>query len=253
MKAILPLAVFVISVLTISFSYKKVKKQQQAGWQGFALVELFTSEGCSSCPPADKAMEEIRDKYADKNVLVLGYHVDYWDRLGWKDVFGDAAYTARQNYYANVFNLNSIYTPQAIVNGKSQFVGSNKGKLISSVDEHLKEKSTAALQLKAGQISSGKIEVAFSAEGSAAQDEKITIALVQKMATNKIQRGENEGRTLRHINIVRKLSEFPALPQEQKTAFEIPAGLKKEDVFAAAFVQNKKTGKISAMQSAQPE
>lgn len=253
MKAILPFAVFVISVLTISFSYKKVKKQELSNPQGFALVELFTSEGCSSCPPADKAMEEIQDKYAGKNVLVLGYHVDYWDRLGWKDVFSDATYTARQNYYAHVFDLNSIYTPQAIVNGKIQFVGSNRSKLMSSIDEQLKEKSNTTLRIKAVQNNSGKIDVVFSTEGSDANNEKITVVLVQKMATNKIQRGENEGRTLHHINIVRKISDMAVQPNEQTIAFTLPSGLKKEDVFIAAFAQNKKTGKIAAVKSSPVE
>src|ERR1700743_1770155 len=84
--------------------------------KGFAVVELFTSEGCSSCPPADKALAELAAKYPD-NVFVLGFHVDYWDRLGWKDIYSGAQYTQRQKDYAQLFKLESIYTPEAVVNG----------------------------------------------------------------------------------------------------------------------------------------
>src|ERR1700733_12538487 len=81
---------------------------------GFAVVELFTSEGCSSCPPADEVLAKIATEYKDY-VYVLGFHVDYWDRLGWKDVYSSADYTRRQQEYARAFKLSSIYTPEAVV------------------------------------------------------------------------------------------------------------------------------------------
>jgi hypothetical protein len=90
-----------------------------------SVVELFTSEGCSSCPSADKLVA-VAQKEFKENTIVLSYHVDYWDRLGWKDPFSKAAYTDRQRLYAEHLNLQSVYTPQAIVNGKTEFVGSNK-------------------------------------------------------------------------------------------------------------------------------
>src|SRR4051812_5442425 len=83
---------------------------------GFAVVELFTSEGCSSCPPAEEAVAGLVKDYTS-NVYVVSFHVDYWNYLGWKDEFSSAGFTSRQQQYAAVFNINSIYTPQAIVNG----------------------------------------------------------------------------------------------------------------------------------------
>src|SRR5215217_6902065 len=83
---------------------------QQKPGRAFTVIELFTSEGCSSCPPADQMMAEISRAYSDSNVLVLAYHVDYWNRLGWEDPFSSPRNTERQNYYANIFALNSIYT-----------------------------------------------------------------------------------------------------------------------------------------------
>src|ERR1700741_2245647 len=105
MKSLLPVCVFAISLLTISFSTKRLNQEMIKGKNGFALVELFTSEGCSSCPAADAILEEVQKKYIDKNVLIVGYHVDYWDKLGWKDIFSDASFTQRQEYYSTIFRL----------------------------------------------------------------------------------------------------------------------------------------------------
>ena len=163
MNLLLPICVFAVSLLTISFSTKNLNKKIKEQ-NGFALVELFTSEGCSSCPPADAILEEVQKKYIDKNVLVVAYHVDYWDKLGWKDVFSKAIFTERQNYYSNLFRLNSIYTPQVVVNGRKEFVGSNKARLTSSIDEQLAEKSAASIKLEATLDSSEKIEVSIAAK-----------------------------------------------------------------------------------------
>ena len=253
MKYILPITVFALSLLTISFSTSKLKEQVKKNQDGFALVELFTSEGCSSCPPADAVLEEVQKKYSDKSILILGYHVDYWDKLGWKDIFSKAEFTERQNYYADVFHLNTIYTPQVIVNGKKEFIGSNKNKLISSIDEQLDEKPAMFIKLKATQNTSGKIDVSFSANENDSRNDQLILLLVQKMATNKIGRGENEGRTLHHINIVREISYLPITAKESTTTFILSSDLKKEDIFVAGFIQDKKSGKITAITSSQIE
>jgi hypothetical protein len=156
-------------------------------------------------------------------------------------------FTERQEYYSNIFRLNSIYTPQVVVNGKKEFVGSNKNKLISTIDEQLSESPTIAIHLNAVQNNQGKIEVSYSIEGDNSKDEQVVLMLIQKMATNKIDRGENRGRTLHHINIVRQIFYMPI--KESNTMFSIPADLKKEDVFVAGLLQNKRSGKVNAIQS----
>src|SRR5436190_12460898 len=251
MKLLLPIIVFSVSLLTISFSTASLKNKIAKEENGFALIELFTSEGCSSCPAADVALEEIQKKYSDKNVLVVCYHVDYWNKLGWKDIFSDASFTQRQEYYSNIFHLNSIYTPQAVVNGKKEFLGSNKNKLISSIEEQLSEGSTESIKLNAIQNTEGKIDVNYSAEGVDAKKEQAVLVLIQKMATNEIKKGENSGRTLHHINIVRNIFYLPL--KEKTTSFTLPAGFSKEDFFVAGFIQDKKSGKIKAIQSSQVE
>src|SRR6201985_3032927 len=115
--------------------------------QGFAVVELFTSEGCSSCPPADNAVAKLLKEH-NNNVYVLGYHVDYWDNLGWKDSFSNAAYTQLQRDYAKTFKLSSVYTPQVIVNGTEQFVGSNENKLNAAVNKNLQQSSNIKLNVE---------------------------------------------------------------------------------------------------------
>jgi len=249
MKFLLPIIVFSVSLLTISFSTASLKNKMAKKQDGFALIELFTSEGCSSCPAADEALEEIQKKYNQKNVLVLGYHVDYWNKLGWKDIFSDPSFTQRQEYYSNIFRLNNNYTPQAVVNGKKEFIGSNKSKMISSIEEQLDEKPAASIKLNAVQNTEGKIDVHYSAEGVDAKKEQAILVLVQKMASSEIKKGENKGKTLHHINIVRNIFYLPL--KEKNTSFTLPASFSKEDLFVAGLIQDKKSGKIKAIQSSQ--
>ena len=251
MKFLLPIIVFSVSLLTISFSTARLKNKMAKEQDGFALIELFTSEGCSSCPAADEVLEEIQKKYSDKSVLVLGYHVDYWDKLGWKDIFSDGSFTQRQEYYSTILHLNSIYTPQVVINGRKEFIGSNKSKLISSIEEQLKESSAVSIELNVVQNTGEKIEVHYSAKGVDAKKDQAILVLIQKMAVNEIKKGENKGRTLHHINIVRNIFYLPL--KEKTTNFTLPAGFSKKDFFVAGFIQDKRSGKIKAIQSSQVE
>jgi hypothetical protein len=235
MKAIL-LILSLSSLFFISFCSDKKPLQKQT--KGFSVIELFTSEGCSSCPPADKLLEEINKEYADKKVLVLAYHVDYWNRLGWQDRFSSVANTQRQNYYATIFNLSSIYTPQAVVNGSEEFVGSQKTKMVHAIETSTK--ANKAITLTAS-YTNKKIVVNYDAN-SKLPDEEILIALVEKDASTDVKRGENEGRKLHHVNIVRQ---FEHINKNKGTVqFQLPEKMK-EDFFVVALIQNEKTGSIS--------
>ena len=207
---------------------------------GFAVVELFTSEGCSSCPPADEVLAKIAAENKD-NVFVLGYHVDYWDRLGWKDAYSSAAYTRRQQDYARVLRLSSIYTPQVVVNGGKEMVGSEEKTLRSVIGEDLKKPGGKKIALQTG--SDGKnIKVTFQ---TTSRDEDILyIALVQSHAETRVGAGENSGRRLQHINIVRDLKTAPA-GNSGSVIFAIPQGLQAKDCKLIAFLQNNKAGDLS--------
>jgi len=107
------------------YAFRPHKAQLTNDAHGFALVELFTSEGCSSCPPAEELAAEIQKESADRPVYVLAYHVDYWDHQGWKDRYSDPAYSQRQKDYSSWLGTSDIYTPQVVVNGRKQLVGSD--------------------------------------------------------------------------------------------------------------------------------
>src|SRR5271167_1475342 len=112
-----------------------------------AVVELFTSEGCSSCPPADAALAEMaaNARKSGAPVFALAFHVDYWNYLGWTDRFSDAAYTRRQSDYARAFNTDQVYTPQMIVNGVDQFVGSDRDAAKRAIDAALAKPAPATV------------------------------------------------------------------------------------------------------------
>ena len=101
--------------------------------EGFAVVELFTSEGCSSCPSADALIARIQKENNDKPVYILALSVDYWNRLGWNDVFSDPAFTIRQRQYASWLKLSGVYTPQAVINGSTELVGSQETSMRKSI------------------------------------------------------------------------------------------------------------------------
>ncbi len=221
-------------LLTCTMPDKKEAKVKNE-MEGFAVIELFTSEGCSSCPSADKLLETINKEYEGKNVLALSYHVDYWNRLGWNDEFSNAENTARQNYYANSFHLNSIYTPQAVINGTKEFVGSDRSKMLSTI--HSSKKINRPITLYAV-TDNNNVNVDYKINDQPAS-ENILVALVQKQATTDVKRGENGGRKLRHINIVRG---FQILKNKSKAEFKLPG--EKNNFFIVALLQNDKSGSI---------
>jgi len=212
---------------------------------GFAIVELFTSEGCSSCPPADEALAALAKDYP-ANVYVLGFHVDYWNYLGWKDEFSTASYTNRQQQYAGVFNLSSIYTPQVIVNGKTQFTGSDKSRLYSTVAKELNAGNAATIELavQAGSANDVKINYKFEAGNNTV----LCIALLQLEASSVVKRGENKGLVLHHINVVRDFKTMPG--NNGSTRISLPAGLSAKDFAILAFVQDKNDMHILAVAEA---
>ena len=174
--------------------------------EGFALVELFTSEGCSSCPPADEAVGRLNGW--KKNVFVLSYHVDYWNYLGWKDVFSNAAYSSRQQKYGDLFHLSSIYTPQVVVNGKVQFVGSDETKLRETIGHDLNETPKTELQIKVQPLNANQLAVSWTTHPQS--DLQINLALAQNFTKDFIQRGENKGQNLNHYFTVRDFQSMTA-------------------------------------------
>ena len=167
-----------------------------------AVVELFTSQGCSSCPPADKIIGELAK---DPSVIALSMPIDYWDYLGWKDTLADARFSARQKAYSHVRGDRDVYTPQAIVNGSIHVIGSDRAGIEDAIDDTTKTGSAMSVPVTMSII--GKqinVSVAASRIPTAAHGE-VWICSVSKAVPILIGRGENSGREITYHNVVRNL------------------------------------------------
>lgn len=200
----------------------------------FVVMQLFTSQGCSSCPAADALAEEIKKEYADKNVLMLSYHVTYWDRLGWKDPFGKEAYTQMQYDYATKFRERRVYTPQIVVNGKEHFIGSDEYILRKKVKQYLRKNVANSVHLSA--LKKGnQLDVTYKVSGEIS-DKKLVFALVLDKETTLVKRGENAQRKLSNSNIVILQKEHALQNATGETSIEIPK--KYSNMRLIAFVQD---------------
>lgn len=197
-------------------------KDRGDGLTQVAVVELFTSEGCSSCPPADDVLRELPGaaNELDPRVITLSFHVDYWNELGWPDPFSSARSTARQRVYARAFGGSGLYTPQMIVGGRDQFVGSDRAQARRSVNEALSREASAKVALQASSSADEReLEVGYNVEG-APENAVLVVALVEDGLVVAVPRGENAGRTLRHESVVRVFEtvRLTGAPGEQHTA-----------------------------------
>jgi hypothetical protein len=175
------------------------------------VVELFTSQGCSSCPPADEYFGELAKR---DDVLALAWHVDYWDALGWKDTFSDAAFTRRQYGYAKAMEEGGVYTPQIVIDGRSEGVGSRRKEIAAKLDEAKSRGEHIALR-RLHDASGDRIEIGAAIDRSA----PATLWLVRyvKAETVRIRRGENAGRDILYRNIVRGIAPLGNWNGRQKT------------------------------------
>jgi hypothetical protein len=172
------------------------------------LVELFTSEGCSSCPPADRNLIflENQQPVEQAEIITLAFHVDYWDRLGWKDRFSSPLYSSRQEAYSSAFKLDSSYTPQMVVDGAAQFVGSDSGK---AAKEILTASQSAKASIDLG-VEGNKLKVKISGIPKHG-DSTVYTAIAEDGISSRVERGENSGKTLEHVSVVRELKTLGTL------------------------------------------
>ncbi len=161
-------------------------------------MELFTSEGCSSCPPADRVLAELAAQGG--RVYALSFHVDYWDDLGWPDPFSLPAATARQRVYARTLH-SDVYTPQLVVNGQAPFVGSNRAHARTRVDRALGTPATTAVEILALTRTGNRLTVTVAAPD--APEARVVVAVVEAARERRVTRGENAGHVLRHVDVVR--------------------------------------------------
>jgi hypothetical protein len=203
------------------------------------VVELFTSQGCSSCPPADALISKLAQNRGQ--VIPLAFHVDYWDRQGWRDPFSSRDWTARQMMYVHQFALNGAYTPQAVVNGSRQFVGSSASAMQAAIDEASRAKPIGTIALELARHGA-KIDGSVRAEAPPNSD--VVVILFQDGVTTKIERGENEGLTATDNAIVRRIVRIGSGAVTKNISIDADPSWKNLGV--VAFVQDRTTLAITA-------
>ena len=210
------------------------------------LVELFTSEGCSSCPPADRLLRDLerRQPVAGAQVIALSEHVDYWNSLGWRDPFSSRQCSLRQEQYARAFHLESNYTPQMVVDGRTELVGGNGGKAVDAIARATQQpKADVSLKWHAGKLA---IHVAHVP----GDNWKVLLAVAESGLRSSVTAGENSGRTLEHTSVVRSLREAGSVRHGEFQA-DIEVVRAKEwnadNLTAVAFVQDARTRAIAGV------
>jgi hypothetical protein len=207
------------------------------------VVELFTSEGCSSCPPADELLGQLRQEpnANGAEVIPLGFHVDYWDFQGWRDRFDSPAFSQRQQDYAGHLHTEGPYTPQMIVDGAVEFVGSSAGRAKQAIEEAGSQPAAAQIEISA----SPKRDLAVKTTSATSAD--VMLAITEDNLETKVGAGENGGRTLHHSAVVR---DFRRIGQNKggvlfaNVPLTIANDWKRSDLRVVVFAQDAVSGRI---------
>ena len=252
-------AIAVMVVLSIGVWKLAVTPQRLRGSDGGSgartpvLVELFTSEGCSSCPPADRFLEKLDGQPVQgAEMIVLSEHVDYWNHIGWKDPYSASFYSQRQSAYANRFGLDSVYTPQMVVDGTSEFVGSNSGLAdkafqkalrVPKLPVHLSVISADASNILHAHLETGELDASFGSRGA-----EVYVAVALNRAESQVAAGENAGHRLEHVSVVKSLTKVGALKPgqalEQDVQLKLGPGSDSKGLRLIAFVQEPQQGRV---------
>lgn len=233
-----------LSFLLLNFSDALESKSStnEMDSKPFAVVELFTSEGCYSCPPADKLLSKIIDdaREKDRRVFALAFHVDYWDRLGWKDAFSSKEFSDRQRDYAQSFRSNTIYTPQMIVNGTKEFVGSESETAYKSINSALEKPPYTEIELSTAYNRDKDMITVYYKLSKVIENSNVNIALVERNIVREIGHGENGGKTLRHDNVVR-VFEVNGAKKVGSQVLSIPKNIDLKNASVFVYVQDAKS------------
>ncbi len=201
---------------------------------GPTVVELFTSQGWSSCPPADAFLGELAKR---QDVLALGFHVDYWDYIGWKDPYADAGNTRRQRAYSSKLGLRYVFTPQMVVQGAASATGSDQTAVLGLIG---RDRGQDRVEVKLSRDPSGLVTASLPAAPQA-EEADIWVAFYDREHVTAVKRGENSGRTLRNFNVVRKLVRIGSWRGQ---AMDFPIRTMSEGDACAVLVQSVRSGRI---------
>lgn len=241
-------AVTILAVSILHFNTRSGTGNNVTGSTGafepVAVIELFTSQGCSSCPPADRLLAQtiLNAKNNKQRIFALSFHVDYWNRLGWTDPFSNADFTARQNNYVSALKLGGAYTPQMIVNGTTEFTGSDEGSMKSALSRALKIKAGVNFTRLDTVWEAGLLNVRYALEGNFAGAD-IHCALLSLHESTPVKKGENGGAVLKNDNVVRQFINSKALAAGELSFSKFPLS-EKGNMAVIAYVQEKNNGRI---------
>jgi hypothetical protein len=220
------------------------------------VVELFTSQGCMTCPPADQILSGLGQQNSGR-VIPLAFHVDFWNQLGWKDPFSRHAWTARQEAYSRSLRVGRIYTPQAVVNGRTEMVGSDANRLVSAITtEAARPAAAIGLELEPSESRVSVRAQVDLPEELQGRKLDLMVALFETGLVTAVGRGENGGKTLHNDYVVRELVRVgrlaaKGLPKTQhSTDIELEKGWDRSKLGVAAFVQDPSTLEIQGASSA---
>jgi hypothetical protein len=208
------------------------------------LVELFTSEGCSSCPSADELAIKLEKwkSHSGGEVIVLGEHVDYWDGQGWHDRFSSWRFTQRQESYARRFGLDGPYTPEMVVNGRVECVGNDSRRVVSNIENAAARATSASIQVRR---SGDGVRIAVQNAGKHRLD--VMLALTETGLTTQVHGGENRGRELHHAAVVRTLAKIGSTHDgsfEDDYPLHVDPSWRPENLHAVVFLQNGAAGEV---------
>src|SRR5271154_567096 len=216
------------------------------------LVELFTSEGCSDCPPADALLQKLdrSQPVRDAQLVVLSEHVDYWNDIGWKDPYSSHEFSVRQGDYAHRFRLDSAYTPQMVVDGDAQFVGSDERRAVQAIEGAAKaDKIRVALSSVhlEGSTVVAHVESGALPSSTSSKSANVLLALADDSDQSNVRGGENSGRILTHVAVVRSLTQVGTISRGGAFSGEVKlssANANPRNLRVVAIVQEMATGRV---------
>ena len=246
-RALAAAVLAILALAAVSLSIVLAKTSEPGPPHKAVVVELFTSEGCSSCPPADELLTHLRQDLSAKNIQVipLGFHVDYWNSLGWKDRFSSAEFSRRQEEYTQSLRVDGPYTPEMVVDGTVEFVGNDAGHAQRSIREAASQPEVATVKISSGAANELNVQVKAPVSAKNAQ---AVLAITEDNLTTQVGSGENGGRTLHHAAVVRELRQLGRLHEgsfEANVPLKLDKDWKRNDLRAVVFVQEGLTGKIA--------
>jgi hypothetical protein len=222
------------------------------------VVELFTSEGCSSCPPADALLARLEQTQPVEGaeVIPLALHVDYWNHLGWADPFSSRQFSERQGEYAAAFRNDSVYTPQMVVDGVKEFNGSNSSLAEEAIGKAAREPKGEVLLTRDATQADGSVGISVQIDKfpkpTDGEQANVLLAVTESGLASDVARGENSGRRLTHVGVVRSLKMLGGLPEapgntfKAETAVLIDKGWRRENLRAVVFAQERGTRRVLA-------